>query len=79
MSQNVLYVIKRDNILGEDIKILESSHINFQPVTVELDGLGKFMWRDTRAFEVYSLLTAINIYCGLEEISKFARITGSNR
>jgi len=79
MSKNILYVIKRDNISEEAIKILESSHINFQPVTIELDGLGKFMWRDTRAFEVPSLLTATKMYCGLEEISKFARITCSNR
>lgn len=74
MSKNILYIITEDSVSEEAIKILESSNIKFQPVVVGLDGAGKFMWRDTRTFKVPSLLTATKIYCGLEEISKFANV-----
>ena len=74
MSKNILYIITKDSVSEEAIKILESSNIKFQSVVVGLDGAGKFMWRDTRTFEVPSLLTATKIYRGLEEISKFANM-----
>lgn len=74
MSKNILYIIKKDSISEEAIKILESSHIEFQSVIIDLDGAGKFMWRDTRTFEVPVLLTDNKIYGGLEAILKYAHM-----
>jgi hypothetical protein len=71
MSKNILYVTQRDNQSQEAIRILTSSKIQFTPITVGIDGVGKFMWRDTRSRDVPLLLTASNIYRGLEEISQF--------
>jgi hypothetical protein len=75
MSKNILYIMQRDNRSQEAIRILTTSNIQFTPITVGLDGVGKFMWRDTRSRDVPLLLTASNIYCGLEEISRFVDIT----
>ncbi len=72
MSKNILYIMQRDHQSQEAIRILTSYNIQFTPITVGLDGLGKFMWRDTRSREVPLLLTASNIYRGLDEISHFA-------
>ena len=71
MSKNILYIMQRDNRSQEAIRILTTSNIQFTPITVGLDGVGKFMWRDTRSRDVPLLLTASNIYCGLEEISRY--------
>jgi hypothetical protein len=54
------------------MEILESSNITFKPIIIDLNGAGKFMWRDTRTYEIPSLLTSTKVYCGLEEISQFA-------
>jgi len=54
------------------MEILESSNISFKPIVIDLNGAGKFMWRDTRTYEIPSLLTPTKVYCGLEEILKFA-------
>jgi len=71
MSKNILYIMQRDTRSQEAIRMLTTSNIQFTPITVGLDGAGKFMWRDTRSRDVPLLLTASNIYCGLEEISRF--------
>ena len=72
MRKNILYIIKKDTISEEAVKLLESSQIEFQSVIIDLNGAGKFMWRDTRTFEVPVLLTNDEVYCGLEAISIFA-------
>jgi hypothetical protein len=72
MSKNILYIIAQDSVSDKAIKILEASNIQFQRIVVGLNGFGKFMWRDTRTFEVPSLLTDTKIYAGLDEIAKFA-------
>lgn len=72
MGKNVLYVIKKDDMSEEAIRILESLNINFTPIVVGLEGAGKFMWRDTRTCDLPLLLTSTNIYCGLDEISRYA-------
>jgi hypothetical protein len=72
VTKNILYIIKQDETSKRAMEILESSNINYKPIVIDLDGAGKLMWRDTRTYEVPSLLTPTMVYCGLEEISKFA-------
>jgi hypothetical protein len=72
MSKNILYIMKQDNTSEKAMEILESSNIAFKPIIIDSNGVGKFMWRDTRTYEIPSLLTSTKVYCGLEEISKFA-------
>ena len=75
MIRNILYIIKQDLVSQKAQEILESSNITFQSITIEINGFGKFMWRDTRTCEIPSLLTPTKVYCGLEEISKYAHFT----
>jgi hypothetical protein len=74
VSKNILYIIQKDSLSEEAIQILESSHIEFQTVIIDLDGTGKFMWRDTRTLEVPVLLNDNRLYSGLEAISDFAHM-----
>lgn len=72
VGKNILYIITEDSLSKEAIRILKTSNIEFCPIVIDLDGVGKCMWRDTRNLEVPSLLTATKMYSGVEEISKFA-------
>ena len=66
--------MRRDLISEKAKSILETSNITFQSIIIDLNGYGKYMWRDTRTCEIPTLLTPNKVYCGLQEISKYAHL-----